>query len=243
MKPFSALASISYRHPVVSGLLFISSISAGILLCIDHDKRPVTHEYPEHSAKDSEYNPLSKMDIYENVAYEKAEQHATDSGIYTDSNANESISPVTPVSSINESSSIRDSICTCIRNHRYKIAAGCFIFAATVGCFYIAGWAQQVDILQIFRKTTVNQPLVSESITNAPDPSPQNISDIELLSVDDTCTEKDTIKVKLHFRKLPSGHRPSPEKVQEANRLGIILEEGYTIVDAHDRSISVISAA
>lgn len=39
----------------------------------------------------------------------------------------------------------------------------------------------------------------------------------------------------MHPRKLPPGHRPHPDKIAEAERLGIVLEPGETFVKKHDR--------
>lgn len=241
MKPFSALSSFSFSHPVISGLLFIGSITVGVLLCTDSDKKSIDSRY--HSPKEYKSDFQSIFEINDNVARDITEAEMTNSRSHTDNNIANPVNLMGSASNIEDRSSFRDSIGTCIINHKYEIATGCFIFAAAVGYFYVAGWAQQTDILSLLRKIPMKQAPVSDGIAVAPNSGLEYTPDTELLLADDICSEKVLVNVKLHPRKLPAGHRPSPEKIHEAQRLGINLEEGYTLVDAYNRSISVASAA
>lgn len=75
----------------------------------------------------------------------------------------------------------------------------------------------------------------TDSVTNATAVSLSIVPDVSPIKKSEVSSEREAFFVSEHYRNLPEGKHPSPEKQAEAESRGIPLPEGKTLVDAYEK--------
>ena len=135
----------------------------------------------------------------------------------------------------------KKGILTWIKAHRGELIIAGVSIVAIIFAIICAKNNEELSEIWSTLKASIKVPVTPTSALSEPTPIPSVNKITEVMDISESMilegkqTTPILFDVAQHIRKLPLGWNPSPEKIAEAESLGIVLDAGHTIVDAYQK--------